>query len=202
MKVPTHMTSCPGMYKNGQSGCKSLPGMLIGVPKEIKADEYRVGMTPGSVREAVHHGHEVLVQSAAGDAIGLTDADYQRAGATVVTSADEVFARAELIVNGHNEDIQRSIDVQMGRPLHVVVTYDSDGLDGQPLLSSFVNGKRTGNLRTGIELSKLKLTRGRIGPFAGIFDEVRIYDYPLNERQVAVSFEAGPDKLKVAEEDR
>lgn len=103
--------------------------------------------------------------------------------------------RAELIANGHNEDIQRSIGVKVGRPMHVVVTYDQDGLDGEPLLSSFVNGKPTGTMKTGIKLSELKLTHGRIGPFTGTFDEVRIYDYPVNERQVAASFEAGPNKL-------
>lgn len=55
--------------------------MRIGVPKEIKVHEYRVGMTPPAVREAVHHGHEVLVQQGAGDGIGLFDAQYEAAGA-------------------------------------------------------------------------------------------------------------------------
>lgn len=72
--------------------------MLIGVPKEIKVHEYRVGMTPSSVREAVAHGHRILVEALAGAGIGATDDDYRRAGAEVVGSADEVFARAELIV--------------------------------------------------------------------------------------------------------
>lgn len=72
--------------------------MLIGVPKEIKNHEYRVGMTPTSVREMVHHGHDVLVQSNAGVGIGASDEDYQQAGATVVSSAEEIFAAAEMIV--------------------------------------------------------------------------------------------------------
>jgi alanine dehydrogenase len=72
--------------------------MLIGVPKEIKVQEYRVGMTPGSVREAVHHGHRVIVEREAGSGIGVGDADYVRAGAEIAASADEVFAQAELIV--------------------------------------------------------------------------------------------------------
>ena len=55
--------------------------MLIGVPKEIKNNEYRVGMTPVSVREAVHHGHKVLVQRNAGAGIGASDQDYEKAGA-------------------------------------------------------------------------------------------------------------------------
>lgn len=72
--------------------------MRIGTPKEIKVHEYRVGMTPASVREAVLHGHEVLVQSGAGAGIGCGDATYREAGAEVVETAKEVFARAEMIV--------------------------------------------------------------------------------------------------------
>ena len=72
--------------------------MLIGVPKEIKSEEHRVGMTPASVREAVHHGHRVLVQSRAGHAIGLGDADYEGTGAEIVEGPEEVFARADMIV--------------------------------------------------------------------------------------------------------
>lgn len=72
--------------------------MLVGVLREIKDNEYRVGLTPASVRELVHHGHKVLVESNAGAAIGLFDQDYRRAGAEVVASPEEVFARAELVV--------------------------------------------------------------------------------------------------------
>ncbi len=72
--------------------------MLVGVPKEIKNHEYRVGLTPGSVRELVRHGHRVIVQKHAGAAIGLHDADYSAAGAGLAESAAEVFERGELIV--------------------------------------------------------------------------------------------------------
>lgn len=72
--------------------------MRIGIPKEIKNHEYRVGLTPGSVRELVAHGHQVVVQQDAGSAIGLTDELYRQAGATVLPDAAEVFAVAELIV--------------------------------------------------------------------------------------------------------
>jgi alanine dehydrogenase len=72
--------------------------MLIGVPKEIKNHEYRVGMTPSSVREMVHHGHEVLVETYAGNGIGCSDADYEAAGAKVVGTAAEIFSRAEMII--------------------------------------------------------------------------------------------------------
>jgi alanine dehydrogenase len=72
--------------------------MLIGVPKEIKVHEYRVGLVPGSVREVVAHGHSVIVESAAGAGIGVTDADYEVAGATIAATAEEVFQKAEMIV--------------------------------------------------------------------------------------------------------
>jgi alanine dehydrogenase len=64
--------------------------VIIGVPKEIKAQEYRVGLTSSSVRELVSHGHQVLVEHDAGAGIGLTDAHFEAAGATVVAAAAEV----------------------------------------------------------------------------------------------------------------
>jgi alanine dehydrogenase len=72
--------------------------MRIGVPREIKVHEYRVGMTPTSVREAVAHGHEVLVETDAAARIGFSDADYANAGARIVSAAPEIFATADLIV--------------------------------------------------------------------------------------------------------
>ncbi|MBM3572084.1 MAG: alanine dehydrogenase [Alphaproteobacteria bacterium] len=72
--------------------------MLIGVPKEIKTHEYRVGLVPASVRELAHHGHRVLVETGAGAGIGCDDRSYRAAGAKIVASAAEVFRRAELIV--------------------------------------------------------------------------------------------------------
>jgi len=73
--------------------------MLIGVSKEIKVHEYRVGMTPGGVREAVsHHGHEVHVETMAGVGSGFSDQDYTAAGAKIAASAEEVFAKADMIV--------------------------------------------------------------------------------------------------------
>lgn len=72
--------------------------MLIGVPREIKNHEYRVGMAPASVREAIKHGHQVMVEARAGDGIGVSDAEYEKIGAQVVDSAEEIFASAELVV--------------------------------------------------------------------------------------------------------
>ena len=72
--------------------------MLVGVPTEIKNNEYRVGLTPASVHELVVQGHQVLVQQGAGSEIGLPDAQYVAAGASIVASAQEVFAQAAMIV--------------------------------------------------------------------------------------------------------
>ncbi len=72
--------------------------MLIGVPKEIKANENRVGLTPVSVREVIAHGHEVIVETNAGLGIGQTDEDYRQAGAMIIDSASEIFAKSDMIV--------------------------------------------------------------------------------------------------------
>jgi alanine dehydrogenase len=72
--------------------------MRIGVPKEIKTHEYRVGMTPASVREAVHHGHEVVVETNAAHVIGLDDDQYRQAGARIAGTAAEVWDSADMIV--------------------------------------------------------------------------------------------------------
>ncbi|WP_028298963.1 alanine dehydrogenase [Oceanospirillum beijerinckii] len=84
--------------------------MLIGIPKEIKNQEYRVGMTPGGVAELTHRGHQVLVQQDAGSAIGFNDLNYQAAGAEIVSDVQTLFNRAELIVKVKEpqaEEIQR-----------------------------------------------------------------------------------------------
>ncbi len=72
--------------------------MIIGVPKEIKNHEYRVGMIPSSVRELVSHGHQVFVETNAGGGIGFSDDDYIAAGASILPTAADVFAQAEMIV--------------------------------------------------------------------------------------------------------
>ena len=94
--------------------------MRIGMPKEIKPDEYRVGLVPASVREAVHHGHEVFIQSGAGEVIGLHDRLYERAGATLVDSAEEIFASADLIVKVKEP---QAPEVAMLRESQILFTY-------------------------------------------------------------------------------
>jgi alanine dehydrogenase len=72
--------------------------MLVGVPKEIKDNEYRVGLVPSTVRELADKGHQVLIEAGAGSGAGLADGDYKAAGAEIVADADAVYGRAELIV--------------------------------------------------------------------------------------------------------
>ena len=72
--------------------------MLIGIPKEIKNHEYRVGLTPSSVREATAHGHDVIIETNAGAGIGCSNDDYVAAGAKIVDTAAEIFAKSEMIV--------------------------------------------------------------------------------------------------------
>ena len=72
--------------------------MLIGVPKEIKTEENRVGLTPGAVRELVQRGHSIIVETNAAHSIGIDDADFEAAGAVIAGGADEVFAQADMIV--------------------------------------------------------------------------------------------------------
>jgi len=94
--------------------------MLIGVPKEIKVLENRVGLTPASVRELVHHGHQALVEPNAGQGIGASDDDYARAGAEIARDAADVFARADMIVKVKEP---QAGERRMLRPGQVLFTY-------------------------------------------------------------------------------
>ncbi len=78
--------------------CGELVGMKIGVPKEIKTEEYRVGLTPTSVNELVANGHSVFIEKDAGAGINYQDADYTRVGAQILESATAVYAKADMIV--------------------------------------------------------------------------------------------------------
>jgi len=94
--------------------------MLIGVPKEIKNHEYRVGLTPAGVRELVAHGHKVLVQTQAGLAIGFTDEQYIQSGASIASSAEDVFARAEMVVKVKEP---QPVECRLLRPGQILFTY-------------------------------------------------------------------------------
>jgi alanine dehydrogenase len=94
--------------------------MRIGLPKEIKNHEYRVGLTPASVRELTSHGHQVLVQGGAGAGIGLSDELYVAAGATLAGDAAQVFAEADMIVKVKEPQPQ---ECAMLRPGQILYTY-------------------------------------------------------------------------------
>jgi alanine dehydrogenase len=94
--------------------------MLIAVPKEIKNNEFRVGLTPTSVRELVAHGHILIVETNAGIGIGKTDDDYRAAGASIAASAEEVFASADMIVKVKEP---QAVERAMLREGQVLFTY-------------------------------------------------------------------------------
>ncbi|MFL5833223.1 MAG: alanine dehydrogenase [Solirubrobacterales bacterium] len=94
--------------------------MKIGVPTEIKSDEYRVAVTPAGVRELSEHGHEVLVQAGAGEGSAITDASYEAQGATIVPDAAAVFEAGEMIL--HVKELQPS-EIEMLRPGQLLFTY-------------------------------------------------------------------------------
>jgi alanine dehydrogenase len=94
--------------------------MKIGVPKEIKVREYRVGLIPAAVGELVSRGHEVLVETAAGGGVGFSDDDYIAAGAAIEATAQSVFEKAELIVKVKEP---QSAEIALLRPHHILFTY-------------------------------------------------------------------------------
>src|ERR687889_537233 len=94
--------------------------MKVGVPTEIKTDEYRVSLTPAGVRELVEHGHEVLIQSAAGIGSTIPDGEYTAQGARILPDAASVFEEAEMILGVKEPQPQ---EVELLRPHHLLFTY-------------------------------------------------------------------------------
>lgn len=110
--------------------------MRIGVPKEIKVHEYRVGMTPASVREAVAHGHQVLVQAGAAERQGIADADYTKAGAVIVDRAEDVFTGADLIVKVKEPQPHELKLLREGQTLFTFLHLAADRDQAQELIAS------------------------------------------------------------------
>src|ERR671918_91733 len=110
--------------------------MRIGVPREIKTHEYRVGLTPASVRELREHGHEVIVETNAGHAIGLVDALYQNAGARIAADAAEVFAGAELIVKVKDPQAEERARLHEGQVLFTYLHLAPDPEQTRDLMAS------------------------------------------------------------------
>ena len=110
--------------------------MLIGVPREVKTHEYRVGLLPGSVREAVHHGHEVLVESGVGAGIGFNDEAYRRAGARIAADAAEIFAAADMIVKVKEPQPPEIARLKPGQVLFTYLHLAADRRQSEGLIRS------------------------------------------------------------------
>ena len=94
--------------------------MIIGVPKEIKNNENRVGMVPGGVRALVADGHQVYVQKNAGLGIGITDAEFVTAGAKILDTAAEIFEKSTMIIKVKEP---QAVEIAMLKPNHILYTY-------------------------------------------------------------------------------
>ncbi len=107
--------------------------MRIGVPKEIKTHEYRVGLTPGAVREYVAAGHKVLVETSAGEGIGASDELYRKAGADIAETAKDVFASSEMIVKVKEPQPVEWAQLREGQtPLHLPASRTRSRTDKRP----------------------------------------------------------------------
>jgi alanine dehydrogenase len=110
--------------------------MRVGVPREIKTLEFRVGLVPASVRELVHHGHQVFVETGAGGGIGFSDDDYRRAGATVLGTAKEVFEKAEMIVKVKEPQPAECKMLREGQTLFTYLHLAADKAQAEGLMKS------------------------------------------------------------------
>ena len=110
--------------------------MKIGCPTEIKPQEYRVGLTPNAAREAVAHGHEVIVQQGAGLGAGFSDEDYTAAGVRIATTAEEIWAEAEMIVKVKEPQAAERKQLTRGQLLFTYLHLAPDPEQTQDLLES------------------------------------------------------------------
>lgn len=112
--------------------------MLIGCPKEIKPQEFRVGLTPAAVREATGHGHAVIIETGAGIGAGFDDDAYRAAGAEIVASAAEIFARAEMVVKVKEPQAVERAQLRKGQILFTYLHLAPDPEQTRDLLASGV----------------------------------------------------------------
>ena len=145
--------------------------MKIGCPKEIKPQEFRVGLTPSAAREAVAHGHEVIVEAGAGAGSGFPDADYDAAGARLVATAEEVFAKADLIVKVKEPQAVERARLREGQILFTYLHLAPDRPQTDDLLESGVTAiayetvtDRTGGLPL---LAPMSEVAGKLAPQVG-----------------------------------
>ncbi len=110
--------------------------MRIGVPKEVKVHEYRVGLTPESVSEFIHHGHEVVVETGAGKGVNAGDDIYISAGATIAGSAEDVYAQAEMIIKVKEPQAQERQFIRDGQILFTYLHLAPDPEQTKDLVNS------------------------------------------------------------------
>jgi alanine dehydrogenase len=110
--------------------------MKVGIPKEIKILEYRVGMVPAGVRELIHDGHEVVVETNAGEGIGMTDADYERAGAIIAATPQQVFAEADMIIKVKEPQLNECSMLHEGQVLFTYLHLAADPAQAEALVQS------------------------------------------------------------------
>ena len=145
--------------------------MKIGCPKEIKPQEFRVGMTPNAAREAVAHGHTVLIEAGAGVGSGFTDADYIAAGAKIISTADEVFAGADMIVKVKEPQPVERARLRAGQVLFTYLHLAPDAAQTHDLLKSGVTAiayETVTDDRGGLPLlAPMSEVAGRLAPQVG-----------------------------------
>ena len=112
--------------------------MRVGIPKEIKVLEYRLGMVPSGVKELVSDGHEVFVESSAGMGIGMTDEDYIKAGAKVLNAPEEIFDTCELIIKVKEPQLQECKMLKAGQVLFTYLHLAADPDQAAALVDSGV----------------------------------------------------------------
>ncbi|WP_420022944.1 alanine dehydrogenase [Cereibacter azotoformans] len=145
--------------------------MRIGCPREIKPQEYRVGLTPHAAREAVAHGHEVLVETGAGAEAGFPDEDYRTAGARLVSTAEELFAEADLIVKVKEPQPVERKRLREGQVLFTYLHLAPDPEQTRDLLASGVTAiayETVTDARGGLPLlAPMSEVAGRLAPQVG-----------------------------------
>ena len=145
--------------------------MKIGCPKEIKPQEFRVGMTPDAAREAIAHGHEVVIEKNAGLGAGFTDADYIAAGARIVDTAEEVFSRSEMIVKVKEPQAAERKRLREGQVLFTYLHLAPDPDQTRDLLASgatCIAYETVTDARGGLPLlAPMSEVAGRLAPQVG-----------------------------------
>ena len=145
--------------------------MKIGCPKEIKPQEFRVGMTPDAAREAIAHGHEVMIETKAGVGAGFSDDDYKAAGARIIDTADEVFAKADMIVKVKEPQAIERKRLRAGQVLFTYLHLAPDPEQTRDLLASgatCIAYETVTDARGGLPLlAPMSEVAGRLAPQVG-----------------------------------